>query len=381
MVFKIDNFLLAGLFVTVSTCSYAVDRLQPEFDSNYLIEVERCSSDSAIFDRDNEDDFIAAVKDGGNPSYSSDLSPIESSHNSDEKNINGPSVIYWNDPGDSLFSDSYYMFFAHHEGRSIRVARSDSPCGPWDIIKSPKGVAGINNISFFNNGENNLYNNGIQDSIDDHVASPDVHQVNGTLYMYVHGKPGGNGSGQRTLLLSGSSMNNLKAVSSDFGHPYLRHFQVNDYSYALTKNNDGDWGLLFQNDDNGYSNNFTKKAKVIDNMRHGAVLVDGERVLLFYSVIGDNPEHIKFVEINTFGEKNPKNWSTSYEQSVLLPQYSWEGAGLNTGKSAGGVSYTDVEQVRDPAIFIDPVDGQVYMYYSVRGEAGIAAAKLTINRI
>ena len=47
-------------------------------------------------------------------------------------NINGPSLIRVPDwVPDPL--GRYYLYFAHHEGRSIRLAYADQLTGPWKL--------------------------------------------------------------------------------------------------------------------------------------------------------------------------------------------------------------------------------------------------------
>ena len=104
------------------------------------------------------------------------------------------------------------------------------------------------------------------------------------------------------------------------------------------------------------------------------------------SLQGDAPEKIKFLELKTVDPANghilvnPGEWKRSYSVEVLRPEEEWEGAGMPIVASQGGVSYSDVNELRDPAIFVDPKDNQIYLYYTIRGEAGIAAAKLTITK-
>ena len=211
-------------------------------------------------------------------------------------------------------------------------------------------------LSYFNNGQPlngnpPLYNNGISDNLDSHVASPDLHFIDGNLCVYVHGDTG---KGQSSLLLKGTNFGNLKNVGEHFAQPYLKFFQVNSQFYAVMRDGDTHTGLLYRNNNNDCTRNFTKKASLINDMRHAAVYVDGTHVLLFFSKQGDNPERIRFLDLNTKGRGDPGNWKRSNSVDVLKPEKSWEGAGLNTGSSKGGVSYSDVEELRDPAIFVDP---------------------------
>ena len=49
-------------------------------------------------------------------------------------NVNGPSLIKVPDwVADPL--GRYYLYFAHHDGRYIRLAHADRPEGPWRMHK------------------------------------------------------------------------------------------------------------------------------------------------------------------------------------------------------------------------------------------------------
>ena len=49
-----------------------------------------------------------------------------------EGNVNGPSLIKV-PPWVSRPLGRYYLYFAHHEGRSIRLAYADELRGPWRL--------------------------------------------------------------------------------------------------------------------------------------------------------------------------------------------------------------------------------------------------------
>src|SRR5438105_15814638 len=72
------------------------------------------------------------------------------------ENINGPSLIQvpsWVE--NSL--GRYYLYFAHHQGKFIRLAYADQLQGPWKIYEP--GTLRLNEVSLCH----------------DHIASPDVH--------------------------------------------------------------------------------------------------------------------------------------------------------------------------------------------------------------
>lgn len=94
--------------------------------------------------------------------------------------INGPSVIRVPDWVKEPLG-KYYLYFAHHKGKFIRLAYGDSLEGPWRIYEP--GTIQFEEAT----------------SLEDHIASPDVHidEENQVIRMYLHGShPGTN---QRTV--------------------------------------------------------------------------------------------------------------------------------------------------------------------------------------
>ena len=59
---------------------------------------------------------------------------------------------------------------------------------------------------------------------------------------------------------------------------------------------------------------------------------------------------------------------------MLRPEFDWEGAQAPLAPSVRSVAYGKVNQLRDPAIFVE--DGRTYLLYAVAGESGIAIAEL-----
>ena len=110
-------------------------------------------------------------------------------------------------------------------------------------------------------------------------------------------------------------------------------------------------------------------------MRHAALLVHLDTLLIFYSNVGDNPESILLSTINL--KKNPDEWNATEPVEVLRPEKEWEGGNLPLQPSSRSAINIPVNQVRDPAVFEE--NGKLYLLYSVRGENGIAIADLLIN--
>ena len=76
---------------------------------------------------------------------------------------------------------------------------------------------------------------------------------------------------------------------------------------------------------------------------------------------------------------NWKRWTASEPVELLRPEMDYEGLSfpIKPSKKGGG---KDVQQLRDPGIFEDD-DGQIYLFYSVAGEMGLAIARLEIVNV
>ncbi len=108
------------------------------------------------------------------------------------------------------------------------------------------------------------------------------------------------------------------------------------------------------------------------SIRHCALKLDGDRLSVFYTSVGDCPERI----LLSIVELGPDwtTWRASDPVVVLVPELPYEGGGLPRLPSARGLVDEPVCQLRDPAIFEE--DGRTYLLYSVAGEYGIAIAEL-----
>ena len=106
-------------------------------------------------------------------------------------------------------------------------------------------------------------------------------------------------------------------------------------------------------------------------MRHAAVHLRGDTLFVFWSRAGDTPEHILVSTVDVSGDWS--GWRNSAARSLLKPERPWEGADLPLEPSVRDAVNIRVNQLRDPAIYVE--DDQVYLLYSAAGEAGIGLAR------
>jgi hypothetical protein len=267
-------------------------------------------------------------------------------------NINGPSLIQVPDWIDNPLG-KYYLYFAHHQGEYIRLAYADQLEGPWKIYQP--GTLHVDQTAGF-----------------DHVASPDVHIDKDTqqIRMYFHTPC--QGHGQITMIATSKDGLHFTASPEVLGPFYFRVFQYGGVYYAIAKNkNTG--GLLLRSH-NGLTK-FEVGKELIPNLRHTAVWVQGDTLLLFYSTIGDQPEHIQmsFIDLS----KDWQHWEPSSPISILKPEMDYEGINLPLEPSILGPAMKPVRQLRDPAIYLE--GDKSYLLYSTQGEQGIAIAQLILK--
>lgn len=289
----------------------------------------------------------------------------------DGGNINGPSLIKapdWlpNAPG------KYLLYFAHHEGRHLRMAYADDLRGPWKIHQP--GVLHTRDLSWNT----------------DHIASPDVivDDEKKQIRLYFHTrplppqlKPGAAGYPES---LAGRKQTSHVALSSDglnftvqpdvMGPSYFRVWRWEGAWYALPRagspllrSQDGLTG--FEAADKGpFDHNV-----VFKSIRHVAVMNDGDQLSVFYTRLGDAPEHVMLAEVKMGADW--RAWKAQEPISLLRPQTKAEGAGLPFTPSRNGKITYPENALRDPAIYRE--GGRTYLLYAVQGERGIAIAELT----
>jgi hypothetical protein len=268
-------------------------------------------------------------------------------------NINGPSLIQvpeWiTDP-----LGSYYLYFAHHSGKFIRMAYADRLEGPWRIH-----VPGTLQLG-------QAYFRG-------HLASPDVHidEENKRIVMYVHGVPADTTGKVPQVTRAAVSADGLHftAYPLDLGRAYWRCFQWNGYYYAVTQS-----GSVYRSSERtqGFEEGPDLFRDIRIWQRHMAVKLAGNTLYLFYSIKEDEPEHIVVSTIQL--DTDWLTWKVSSYASVLKPETEYEGADLPLERSKSGAVHSRVRQLRDPGIYEE--GSETYLLYSIAGENGIAIARI-----
>ncbi len=277
-----------------------------------------------------------------------------------EDNINGPSLIRVPDWIENPLG-KYYLYFAHHSGRYIRMAYSDRLEGPWYIYKG--GVLRVENTPYYN-----------PDNPGEHVASPDVHvdQEEQRIRLYYHTQAPY--PGQRSFVALSDDGLDFKPLPDQVGRFYFRVFEHNGWHYALAKyHNDG--GIIYRSR-NGLTD-FEKGPHILPGVRHTAVWVKDDVLYVFYSRGGDKPEHLLVSHVTNLND-DWLDWEFSEPETFLKPEKDYEGVDQPISRSRFGSISEFVHELRDPCIFEDE-DGGVYLLYSTAGEWAIAIAELIFN--
>jgi hypothetical protein len=275
----------------------------------------------------------------------------------DGNNINGPSLIAAPEWLPQRLGN-FYLYFAHHRGSYIRLAVADDLEGPWKVY-SP-GTLRLEDARCCR----------------DHLASPDVHvdHVRREVRMFFHGV---SSQGKEQLSFIALSKNGLsfRALETPLTNFYLRVTPWRNEWIGMTKG-----GVVYRStsgitDFKEVALSFpvsSRKADQQGDVRHVALSCSGDTLEVFYTRIGDRPEHIRRALVDLSGP--PKSWRALDSQAILWPEMQWEGANIPLARSRAGASPSRENAVRDPAIFIH--DDRTFLLYSVAGESGIGIARL-----
>lgn len=287
-------------------------------------------------------------------------------------NLNGPSLIRVPEWVDEPLG-RYYLYFADHRGRYVRLAFSDAVEGPW-TVHSP-GALQLEDSLFpatreaLTGGDvdlERLYDAGL---LYCHVASPDVHvdEAARRIRMYYHGWHEDRSQCTR-VALSRDGLE-FEARPEVLGPPYWRGFEHEGWHHGIAMPG---W-LLRSRDPLG---GFERGPQLFpDTMRHAAVLPRGGELWVFWTRVGDAPEHVLLSRIPLRG--GWRTWRARAPESVLFPEHDWEGADLPVEPSRRGFAPGRVRQLRDPAVFEEA--GRTWLLYAVAGERGIALAELALR--
>jgi hypothetical protein len=278
-------------------------------------------------------------------------------------NINGPSPIIVPEWIKNKLG-KFYLYFAHHRGKYIRLAYSDHIEGPYKLLEG-----GTLKLS---------------DALDceDHIASPDVHvdHANQKIYMLFHGKSI-NSVKQLTYLAQSDNGINFKVIRKPLGEFYLKIVPWNGGWIGISKG-----GTLYLSKSSVFDlekieNQIYLKKDYFGNadgdIRHAALHIIENFLYIFYTRIGDKPECILCNIINL--KINPENWKISDTLVITKPTEIWEGSTLELTKSKPGPATFKKNAIRDPAILY--YMNKTFMFYSVSGESGIAFQEINPSLI
>lgn len=271
-------------------------------------------------------------------------------------NLNGPSLIRVPDWVEKPLG-RYYLYFAHHEGKFIRLAYANRVQGPWNVYAP--GTLQLQDVSHCH----------------DHIASPDVHvdESQHQIRMYFHCPAEGTGRDigiQKTFVALSRDGLHFSPILTPLGDPYFRVFRWQGYYYALARA-----GVLLRSRD-GVTPFETGPTLFNEDptlvLRHAAVDVQGNRLAVYYSRIGDRPERILLSYVSLVPDWHA--WKPSSPETVIGPETPEEGIDRPLEVSKIGEAEGRVRELRDPAIFHD--GDKTYLLYSIAGENGLSIAKL-----
>jgi hypothetical protein len=266
-------------------------------------------------------------------------------------NINGPSLIrvpaWVKKP-----LGRYYLYFADHSGKYLRLAYADRLEGPWRVYAP--GTLQLAESHFT-----------------DHIASPEavVDEEARQIRLYYHGlTPEDRAQHTRVALSEDGIHFTAREEPVGKGSAYWRVFRYGGWWYALAMP-----GRLLRSRDG--LTPFEPGPQLFParpTQVHNGVLLRGDTLEVLYTRAGDTPERILYSWVRLGPDWT--QWRPSPPQECLAPQAEWEGA--NLPMTAGKIGAVDepIHALRDPALFQD--GGKSYLVYAIAGEAGLAIAEI-----
>jgi hypothetical protein len=306
-------------------------------------------------------------------------------------NVQGPSLIRVPDWIESPLG-RYYLYFADHKGAYIRLAYADRVEGPWSMhepgslqladshfltepapvpAKATAATAATEGAGLegFAAGAVEGVPSALESATLPHIASPDAHVRSDRreIVLYYHGLDGFRS--QHSRVATSTDGIHFTGRPELLGNSYFRAFQHGTHWYAI-----GMPGVLYRSSD-GLGGFEPGPTLFPPTMRHSAVLRRGDSLLVFWTRVGDAPEHILLSTVDLAGDW--KLWRAGEPIDVLYPELDWEGADRPVAPSVRDAINVRVRQLRDPAVFEE--NGRAWLLYSVAGESGIAIAELGLD--
>lgn len=153
---------------------------------------------------------------------------------------------------------------------------------------------------------------------------------------------------------------------------YLRVFPHDGSLYGMAR-----LGLLLRSKDPFASfevgQSVFRNGGYANRVRHVALLPKGSTLYVFFTGIGDAPERVMLSAVDVSGDW--QKWQASDPIELLRPQAAYECPTLPNEASDAGDIKGPAQQLRDPAVFQE--NGKTYLFYSICGEQGIAAAEVS----
>ena len=305
-------------------------------------------------------------------------------------NVNGPSIIRvpsWIPHP----LGRYYAYFGHHKGQFIRLAYADAITGPWKIYEP--GVVPVRETAFYRPQPDPP--DGPVDQFYTHVASPEIYvdEEHERLVLWTHGWwtngmrwPLGLAEARAWARDNGYGQFTQSSESTDGLHfalrpaitkvSYLRVFRFDGYLYGMAR-----LGQLLRSKDPlatfEVGPNPFAGGPYADRVRHVATILRGRTLYVFFTGIGDAPERVMLSTIDLAG--GWQAWNASVPVELLRPAAPYECPGLPNVPSAAGEIDGPAQQLRDPAVLEDKESGKTFLFYSICGEQGLAAAEVTFK--
>jgi hypothetical protein len=280
------------------------------------------------------------------------------------------------------------LYFANHKGKFIRLAYADAVTGPWKIYDP--GVLQVKETAFYrpqpDPAGNILYT---------HVASPDIYvdPRSKKIILWAHGmwtdgKPwpqvqtgqqaqawlAQHGYEQYTQAFESTDGIHFVAHSAITKISYLRVFRYGDTFYSVAR-----LGRVGHSDDPfgefKLGQDLFRDTPYAGRVRHTALLQRGDTLYVFFTAIGDAPEHVLVATVDL--RKPWTEWNAVHPGDVLTSQRSYECADLPPTPSRAGDIDVPVHQLRDPGVFEE--EGRSYFLYSTCGEQGLALAEIRLQ--
>lgn len=298
-------------------------------------------------------------------------------------NIQGPSLIRVPEWVSGRLG-KYYLYFADHKGKYIRLAYADNLLGPWRVhvpgslqlegsfllTEPPTGPPEAIETIRETPRPAFLPHDLIVEATTPHIASPDVHvdERNRQIVMYYHGLNGL----QQQVTRAATSTDGIRFAARPeiLGRTYFRAFAHDGYTYAMSMPGQ------FYRSRNPLSEFVQGPLLFNPQMRHSALLKRGTTLYVFWTQVGHAPESIMVSTIDL--STGWSAWTATPGVEVLRPERTWEGADAPVIASQRSTAYGHVNQLRDPAVFEE--GGRVFLLYAVAGESGIAIAEARFTK-